>query len=180
LGLRDLLPVGDGCTVHAVGKNQPVSFQQILASLAGAKISRAVLQDPYLLTQHQIKCLVDFLAAVPWHPASGKVPFRLVTHLSDSNPKSRDQLTAPRQQQEVAKCLAASGHVEPKVEYRSKKYAPLHMRYAYFALDGGEERLFMFERGLDMEDPRTGGSRSDSYVLEFKTVPQALKGILFF
>ena len=36
----------------------------------------------------------------------------------------------------------------------------------------------MFERGLDMEDPRTGRSRGDSYVLEFKDVPQALKGIL--
>ena len=36
----------------------------------------------------------------------------------------------------------------------------------------------MFERGLDMKDPRTGKSRGDSYVLEFNDVPAALKGIL--
>jgi hypothetical protein len=178
LGLRDLLPVGDGCTVHAVGKNQPVSFQQILASLAGAKIARAVLQDPYLLTQHQMKCLANFLVAVPWYTAGGKVPFRVLTHLSDSDPRDREQFTAAQQQQEITKCLAASAHLEPKVEYQSKKYAPLHMRYAHFVLDGGGERLFMFERGLDMEDPRTGKSRGDSYVLEFNNVPQNLKGIL--
>jgi hypothetical protein len=178
LALRDLLPVGDGCTVHAVGKNQAVDFRRILASLPGAKIVRAVLQDPYLLTQHQMKCLAHFLTAIPWDAAGRKVPFRLLTHLSDSDPRDRDQLTAPRQQQEITKCLAALRHLEPKVDYRSKKYAPLHMRYAFFALDGGEERLFVFERGLDMEDPRTGKARGDSYVLEFETVPTALKGIL--
>jgi hypothetical protein len=125
-----------------------------------------------------MKCLANFLAAAPWHAAGGKVPFRLLTHLSDSDPRDRDQFTAPRQAQEITKCLAASGHLEPKVEYRSKKYAPLHMRYAYFALGGDGERLFLFERGLDMEDPRTGKSRGDSYVLEFKNIPPTLKGIL--
>src|SRR5207248_3579247 len=128
LGLRDLLPVGDGCTVHAVGKNQPVSFEQILASLAGAKIARVVLQDPYLLTQHQMKCLANFLAAVPWHTAGGKVPFRLLTHLSESDPRDRDQFTVARQQQEIAKCLTVPGRLDAKVDYRSKKYSPLHMR----------------------------------------------------
>jgi hypothetical protein len=180
LSLHDLLPVGEGCTVHALVKNQMVNFQQILASLTGAKIKRAVLQDPYLLTQHQMKCLSDFLNAIPWHTADHKVPFRLLTHLSDPSPRDRDQFTVARQQQEITKILAASGHLVPKVDYRSKKYAPLHMRYAYFGLDGDGERLFIFERGLDMEDPRTGKTRGSSYVLEFNNVPQALKGILVF
>jgi hypothetical protein len=178
LSLRDLLPVGDDCIVHAVGKNQPVGFQRILGSLAKEKIISVVLQDPYLLTQHQIKCLANFLAAIPWQRVSGKVPFRLLTHLSDSDPRNRDQLTTSRQQQEIAKCLATLSHLEPKVEYRSKKYAPLHMRYAYFTLEEGGQRIFLFERGLDMEDPWTGKSRGNSYVLEFADLPNALKGIL--
>lgn len=178
LGLRDFLPSRDDCTVHAVGKNQPVRFNQIFASLAGAKIARVVLQDPYLLKPHQMKCLADFLAAVPWQAAGVKTPFRLLTHLSESNPRDQDQFSLVRQKQEIDRCLAASNRLEPKVDYRSKKYAPLHMRYAYFALDRGGERLYIFERGLDMEDPRTGKSRGDSYVLEFKEVPPALKSIL--
>ena len=145
LSLRDLLPAGDDCTVHAVAKNQPIGFQRILASLAKEKIISVVLQDPYLLTQHQIKCLANFLAAIPWHTGNGKVSFRLVTHLSDSDPRNRDQLSASRQQQEITKCLATTSHLEPKVEYRSKKYAPLHMRYAYFTLKGGNERVFLFD-----------------------------------
>jgi hypothetical protein len=106
------------------------------------------------------------------------VPFRLLTHLSESDPRDREQLNSLKQQQEITNSLAAPSHLEPKVDYRSKKYAPLHMRYAYFALDSDSERLFIFERGLDMEDPKTGKSRGSSYVLEFKTVPQAFKGIL--
>jgi hypothetical protein len=177
LGLRELLPTGKDCIVHAVSKNQPVSFGRILASLTSTKITRGVLQDPYLLTPHQIKCLTDFLTAIPWQTGGTKMPFRLLTHLPDANSRDRDQLSIVRQKQEIDRCLAAL-NVEPKVDYRSKKYAPLHMRYMYFGLEGGGERLYIFERGLDMEDPRTGKSRGDSFVLEFNEVPQTLRGIL--
>ena len=176
--LRDLLPTTEGCTVHVVAKNTIVSFDKILASLTSGKITRTVLQDPYLLTQHQMKCLADFLAAVPWPGSGEKVPFRLLTHLSDADPRDRDQLTAMRQQQEITRCLSRPGCLDCKVEYRYRKYAPLHMRYAHFILDGTSERLFMFERGLDMEDMRTGKARGETYVLEFRQVPESLKGIL--
>lgn len=178
LSLRDFLPSDKNCNVHGVGKNQPVRFRQILASLAGTKIARGVLQDPYLMNPHQMKCLADFLAAVPWPTAGVKVPFRLLTHLSESDPRDRDQFSVVRQKQEIDRCLAASNQLDPQVDYRSKKYAPLHMRYAYFAFERGGEKLYMFERGLDMEDPKTGKSRGDSYVLEFHEVPPSLKGIL--
>jgi hypothetical protein len=178
LVLRDLLPITGGCAVHVVAKNKPVSFTTILASLAEGTITRCVLQDPYLLTRHQMKCLADFVAAVPWPAGGAKVPFRLLTHLSDSDPGERDQLTATRQQQEIMRSLSQPGCLEPKIDYCYRKYAPLHMRYAYFSLDGNSERLYMFERGLDMEDPKTGSARAESYVLEFREVPQSLKGVL--
>jgi hypothetical protein len=178
LVLRDVITSDSGCVVHAVGKAEPISFPRILASLAGTKVKQATLQDPYLLTEHQMKCLADFLAAVPWKVEPGKVPFRLLTHLADGDPRSPGKFSVARQKKEIGDRLAAPGCLDPKVEFRSKKYAPLHMRFAHFALDDGNERLYMFERGLDMADDKTGKSRNDSYVLEFSSVPEELNGIL--
>ena len=166
LTLQHLLPTGSGCVVHTVAKGQPVDFRQILRSTGEARITRAVLQDPYLLTDHQLKCFDEFLAGVRWPDAGAKVPFRLITHMSDSDPRERNQLTTARQQQEINRRLGERAGLEPNVEYKYWKYAPLHMRYAYFALDG-RELLYIFERGLDMADPKAGTARADSYVLEF-------------
>jgi hypothetical protein len=147
-------------------------------SLVGKRIERAELQDPYLLTNHQMKCLNDFLAAVPWQPAGATIPMHLVTQMSDSDPRERDLLTVARQQREINQRLAAVKVLDPNVEYRYRKYRPLHMRYALFELERGQKALYIFERGLDMEDPRSMTARADTYVLEFPEAPSSFRTLL--
>jgi hypothetical protein len=125
-----------------------------------------------------MKCLGDFLQALSWQPAGTTIPLRVVTQMSDSDPRQKDLLTAVKQQQEINARLAAVGVLTPKVEYRYRKYHPLHMRYALFELEGDEKLLYIFERGLDIEDPRTGMARADTFVLEFPEIPASFRALL--
>jgi hypothetical protein len=52
------------------------------------------------------------------------------------------------------------------------------MRYVYFGLDGGDERLYVLERRLDITDPGTGTARADTYILEFRRLPHELEAVL--
>jgi hypothetical protein len=178
ISISELLPDQGGCVVHAIKQGQKVNFRGILQSLTGKRIKKAEIQDPYLLTNHQMKCLGDFLQALPWQPAGTTIPLRVVTQMSDSDPRQRDLLTATKQQKEINARLAAVGVLTPKVEYRYRKYHPLHMRYALFELEGDESLLFIFERGLDIEDPRTGTARGDTFVLEFPEIPTSFRALL--
>jgi hypothetical protein len=45
------------------------------------------------------------------------------------------------------------------------------MRYVLFELEDDKKLLYILERGLDIEDPRTGMARADTYVLEFPEIP---------
>jgi Lhr-like helicase len=178
LSLQDLLPAQEGCLVHAVKKGRPVDFRRIFGKLAGQAIERVVLQDPYLLTRHQIKCLGDFLRAITWQPAQEKIPFRLITQLSDSDPRERERLTSAQQRKEITALLDAVPTLTSTLDLRYYKYAPLHMRYVFFALAGEEQRLYILERGLDMEDPRSGTARGDTYILDFSQIPEELSRLL--
>jgi hypothetical protein len=178
VSIRDLLPSQEGCKVHAIQKGKPVNFRSIFQTVADAKIERAELQDPYLLTRHHMKCFGDFLAGLAWLPAGASVPFRLITQLSDSDPRQRDQLTAGQQEQELQAKLKQVSTLAPQIDRRYWKYSPLHMRYALFQTEGGRNILYVLERGLDMEDPRTGKARGDTYVLEFPEVPRSFQPLL--
>jgi hypothetical protein len=178
VSIRDLVPSQEGCKVHAIQKGNPVKFRAIFQTVADAKIERAEVQDPYLLTRHHMKCFGDFLAGLAWLPAGSSVPFRLITQLSDSDPRQRDQLTAGQQEQELQAKLKQVSTLAPQIDRRYWKYSPLHMRYALFQTEGGRNILYVLERGLDMEDPRTGKARGDTYVLEFPEVPRSFQPLL--
>jgi hypothetical protein len=178
ISIRELLPDQGGCVVHAIKQGQKVDFRGIFQSLGEKRIEKAEIQDPYLLTNHQMKCLGDFLQALPWQPVGTAIPLRVVTQMSDSDPRQRELLTAVKQQQEINARLASVAVLSAKVEYRYRKYHPLHMRYALFELQGEEKLLYIFERGLDIEDPRTGLARADTFVLEFPEVPTSFRALL--
>jgi hypothetical protein len=125
-----------------------------------------------------MKCFGDFLAGLAWLPAGALIPFRLITQLSDSDPRKRDQLTAGQQEQELQAKLKQVSTLAPKMDRRYWKYSPLHMRYALFQTEGGRVILYILERGLDMEDPQTGKVRSDTYVLEFPEIPRSFQPLL--
>jgi hypothetical protein len=166
-----------GCTVHPFAKGQPVDFRPVFASLAGQKIVRCQLQDPYLLTAHQMEALSAFVGAVQWGPGDGSIPLRLATHMTDNDPTKRHHLSVDEQRRQLSTRLGACPAIKPEIRFHSPKYDPLHMRYAYFKLADGE-RLFVLERGLDVADQRSGKARDDSYVLEFNTVPEGLSEVL--
>jgi hypothetical protein len=174
----ELVPEQGGCVVHAIKRGQKVDFRAIFQALGAKRIERAEIQDPYLLTTHQMKCLGDFLQAMVWQPAESTIPLRLITQMSDSDPRQQDLLPAAKQQQEINARMAAVGVFSPKVEYRYRKYHPLHMRYALFELEGSKQLLYILERGLDIEDPRTGMARADTFVLEFPDIPASFRALL--
>jgi hypothetical protein len=165
-----------GCTVHPFAKGQPVNFGPVFAGLTGHRIVRCQLQDPYLLTAHQMEALTAFVKAVPWG-SSGPIAVRLTTHMTENDPTKRFQLSPDEQRRQLESRLGAIPGAKPEIKFRSSKYDPLHMRYAYFQLEGGE-RLYVLERGLDVADPRGGKARDDSYILEFATVPDTLADVL--
>lgn len=74
--------------------------------------------------------------------------------------------------------MVAASRARLPVDLHHPFHGHLHMRYARFDLSGGGERLFIFERGLDMANPRDGMARGDSYVLEFARVPKELATLI--
>ncbi len=176
LPLDALFQSRPGCRVHTFRRGGPVDFGPVLSGLRGKRVTGLHLQDPYLLQPHQMEALGRFLVAVPWEP-DGEVPIRVVTHMADGDPQKRHQFTAARQRSELEARLKAVPEAQPDLQLRHPRYAPLHMRFAHFRLADGE-RLYVFERGLDIADPRSGTARGDSYALEFDPVPLEFKAVL--
>ena len=52
------------------------------------------------------------------------------------------------------------------------------MRFIVFTFEGGRLALYILERGLDIEDPKTGRARNETYILEFAGVPAELASLL--
>lgn len=179
LSLPDLLAAHSGCTVHPIRKGTVVDLSTLFAGITG-RLVRCQVQDPYLLTEHQMTCFGDFLAVVPWAPASGaiSIPFALTTQLADNDPSKRYHLSPTRQKEELEARVARFPQLHLSLQRRHPKYSPIHMRYVYFILEGGATRLFALERGLDIADPRTGTARDDTYVLEFADVPPELAAVM--
>jgi hypothetical protein len=166
-----------GCTVHPFAKGQVVDFRSVLAGLGSGPVVRCQMQDPYLLTAHQMASLAAFLQAVPWGRGDAPVPIRLLTHMTDNDPSKRFHLSVDEQRRQIDASLRGVPRLVPDIRYNSPKYDPIHMRYAYFRLTDGE-RLYVLERGLDIADPRTGLARDASYILEFVTIPDVLRDVL--
>lgn len=172
LPLDALFASRPGCRVHPFRRGAQVNFAGMLAGLQGKRVTGLILQDPYLLQMHQMEALGRFLAAVPW--ADSGVSVKLVSQLADGDPQKRDQLPPPRQRAELEARGRKVGGATVVVDLRERRFHPLHMRYARFRLTDGE-RLYVFERGLDIADPRSGTARGDSYVLEFDRVPSEFR-----
>lgn len=164
-----------GCQVHPFRRGAAVSFAELLSGLRGKHVTALVLQDPYLLQMHQMAALDRFLAAVPW--ADDGVSVRVVAQLADGDPRKPDQLTPSRQRSELTTRAQKVAGGNAVVDLRERRFTPLHMRFAHFRLTDGE-RLYVFERGLDIADPRSGTARADGYVLEFHPIPPELRRVL--
>ena len=52
------------------------------------------------------------------------------------------------------------------------------MRYLMATCVGGAEVLYLFERGIDLIDPRTDRARTDTVIVEFCPVPSELRAIV--
>ena len=178
LTVSDLFQSSNACTAHTIALGDNVDFARLFCSLQSRTIATCHLQDPYLQTGHQMKCLAKFLQAIPWPAGGEQTRFKLITQLSDSDPRERNLLTSTQQKQEIENRLAAIGALKPTVEFRYRKYHPLHMRFVHFGFVDGEERLYILERGLDIEDPRSEKARANTFVLEFPSVSKAMADLL--
>lgn len=168
-----LFGTAPGCRVVPVSKGQAVNLAPVFADLAGRQVTDGRLQDPYLLTAHQMDALSAALAAVPWGQG-GPNPFRVDTHMTDGDPNKQHHLPPADQRAVLAHRLGAVGRLRPDLRFHHPKYDPLHMRFLHLRLADGE-RLYVFERGLDLTDPRTRRARADSYVIEFSAIPTELR-----
>ncbi|WP_406697999.1 DEAD/DEAH box helicase [Singulisphaera sp. Ch08] len=73
LNPAELLRSHPGCRVHPIAKGEPVDLLAIFGALPG-RIERCRMQDPYLLTSHQLDGFGAFLASVRWQPAGESIP----------------------------------------------------------------------------------------------------------
>ena len=179
---RPLDPAGlfrshPGCLVHPIVKGSPIDFKSIFGAISG-QIERCRVQDPYLLTDHQMTCLGEFLASVPWEQAGGTIILNVTTLLADNDPRKRDQLSSDRQEAEIKARIASYPKLRLELNRRHPRYSPIHMRFVHFQLNGGGSRLFVLERGLDLTDRRSKVARDNSYVLEFAEPPPELAAVM--
>jgi hypothetical protein len=177
LSPADLLRSYPGCRVHPFPKGKSVNLVSIFGAISG-HIKRCRLQDPYLLTGHQMNCFSAFLASAPWPTADEMIPLQLTTQLADNDPRKKDQLSTDRQKAEFEARVARYPILRLELNRRHPKYSPIHMRFIHFLLADGERRLFILERGLDITDPKTGVARDDSYFLEFADPPPELATVM--
>ena len=98
--------------------------------------------------------------------------------MADGDPRKQDHLTPAAQRAELEARLRNAGGLNPTLEIRHPFHGRVHMRYVRLGLSGGGERLFIFERGLDMADPKDGKSRGDSFVLEFSSIPNGIASLI--
>ncbi len=176
LTIRDVAPAG--YEVHTIRRGEKVDFATIFRSASKPGIVGVSIQDPYLVTRHHLKCLGDFLAAVPW-PSSGEIPVRIRTHLAEPEPQDRSG-TIPTREHQGALLAAFAGFpsLRPSCELVRRRPRPIHMRFIVFTREEGRRELYVLERGLDIEDPRDGTAREDSYVLEFPSIPEEFKSLI--
>jgi hypothetical protein len=176
LSIKDIVP--EGYKIHTVQRGAKVNFTSIFRSATRSPIRDVILQDPYLSSHHQLKCLKDFLGAIPWRPADGVIPFRLITHLSEPEPKDTHMVPTAQHRGELAKAFATHPSLAPDFQLVRRWPRPLHMRFIVLTLADGRRLLYLLERGLDIEDPKGGKARQDSYILEFRDIPAEIAPLL--
>jgi hypothetical protein len=174
--IRDTVP--DGYQVHAIPKGAKVDFAEVFRAASLAPIEKVVLQDPYLATEHQLKCLDDFLRAVPWPSTGAPIPFEVRTQLSEPDLKDRYSIPTARHLTELKGHIGSYPALAPNILLQRKRHHALHMRFIVFAFVDGKRTLYILERGLDIEDPKSGRARNESYILEFPDVPADLVPLL--
>jgi hypothetical protein len=178
LTVAELYPAAHGYKLHTVPKDGMVKYGTIFEAVAPYKVVRVELQDPYLLSRHQIGLLGKFLAEIPWKSARAKIPFKLVIYQSEDDGSSPGYPSSVEQRTQIMAEFAKHPMLDLGYNARYKRQRSIHIRYAYFQLEGGKEILYTLERGLDMVDEKTGKGRADSYVLEFSPIPVELKRLL--
>ena len=154
LSIRDLVP--KGYTIHTVKQGSDVNFTSIFRSAVRGPIREVILQDPYLSSGHQLKCLGELLGGIPWRPDDGVIPFRLTTHLSEPGPGETNLVPLDRHRGELQRLFIPYPVLSPDIHLIRRKPRPLHMRYLVLTLGDGRRLLYLLERGLDMTDPKSG------------------------
>jgi hypothetical protein len=163
--------------IHSVKRGTPVDFADILASVRALPLSEIHIQDPYLRTEHQLNVLHAFVKAIGCTQPPESVPFSLSTYLSNPGPGERDVIAAVDHRPRIQAVFEASSPYKTIINLLGRS-SPIHMRYAWFRLVDGGERFYLFERGLDMVDQRTGNARTNSVVMEFRSVPAEIKSLM--
>jgi hypothetical protein len=125
----------------------------------------------------QLKCLDDFLRAVPWPSTGATIPFEIRTQLSEPDLKDRYSIPTARHLTELKGHFGSYPTLAPNILLQKRLHA-LHMRFIVFAFVDGNRTLYILERGLDIEDPKSGRARNQSYILEFPGVPDDLAPLL--
>jgi hypothetical protein len=173
-------PTDGGYQIHPLREGKPVRFPHLFRSVVGSKLSGVVLQDPYLLTRQQLKCLGNFLAAIASGQPGPPIPFRLITHLADIDPRrkvSPDTIRPTEHRTELERLFAAFPAFALRLQLCHWKHQPLHMRFVIFTAEDGQQRTFLLERGLDVVDATTGQARGNSWILEFTGLPEELRDV---
>jgi hypothetical protein len=180
LNLGPLLSPAASYDIHAIRTGNDVKFAHIFRSVARSRLSRVVLQDPYLLNRHQLRCLREFLTAVAATQSGSKIQFKLITQLADADPRRSSPDTIPPADHRTALVQVFQDFpvFDLQLQLCHRRHHPLHMRFTVFTADGGEQRTYVLERGLDLVDGATGRARGDSFVLEFAGLPEELRSLL--
>jgi hypothetical protein len=92
--------------------------------------------------------------------------------------KDRYSIPTARHLTELKGHFGSYPTLAPNILLQRKRHHALHMRFIVFAFVDGNRTLYILERGLDIEDPKSGRARNQSYILEFPDVPDDLAPLL--
>jgi hypothetical protein len=163
----------DGRKVHVLRRGEVVDFCELLGALEGRPVSSVVIQDPYLRTPHQLACLGAALEGLAPLCGGDAVQLRVTTKLSNPRLGERDAFGATEHRPAIDEWLGRYPMFDSKLDLRSPRES-MHLRFLLAKCGSGADTLYLFERGLDLTDPRTGQCRADTVVVEFSPVAPEL------
>lgn len=165
-----------GFKIFRIEAGRPVDYGQVFAGISSTPGYRQIIvQEPYLLNEHQLKCFDKFLAVIDKVARGSEVEFTLRT----KEPHPRDAMAFSKQVQKdkIYSLIKKYPWVELALVVKPYTDKGIHQRYAYVVWKDGRDLLLNLDRGFDLEDAR--GMAWGSPVVQYSPVGTDWRQVIF-
>lgn len=173
--IQNLVPSAVKSTYVAAG--EPVNYSVIFASAAKEGYKKVIVQDPYLVNEHQIGCLGKFINLIYKNVQQGNEKVQLTLVTKEPNFNDRGNLSKQGQVNAIKQLFAKYPLINLDLRVKVFTDRSVHVRFAYIAWKDGSNILFQLDRGFDMEDQR--GLGRGCPIMEYSPVDDVIRDTFF-